>query len=362
VISLLLDALRETIIISGFVLVMMLVIEYLNILSRGWIQERLAVSGWVQYLIAALLGATPGCLGTFTVVALYAHGAVSLGAVIAAMIATTGDESFFLLALVPRTALLMMLGLAVLGVLAGMLSDRLLGARVKSWVGGSHRLVLHGAHSDDISFRAVPEYFKRPTLPRALLVGGILLIAFGIISGHLGESQEHGILPFSEAGTEAQAHAAEWGWLRVTFLIVSLMALFIVTVVPDHFLDEHLWRHILIRHLPPLLLWTFGAMLALSLLDVALRPEEWLAMNPGWLVLSAALVGIIPISGPHLIYVTAFAKGLVPFSVLLTSSLVQSGHGMLPLLAESRRAFVLIKGITFLLGLAAGAVCLSLGY
>ncbi|MCK4348834.1 MAG: hypothetical protein KAW47_09485, partial [Thermoplasmatales archaeon] len=52
-----------------------------------------------------------------------------------------------------------------------------------------------------------------------------------------------------------------------------------------------------------------------------------------WVLLIASLIAIIPEFGPHLVFVTMFAKGLIPFSVLLASSIVQDGHGMLPLLS-----------------------------
>jgi hypothetical protein len=71
---------------------------------------------------------------------------------------------------------------------------------------------------------------------------------------------------------------------------------------------------------------------------------------------------LIPESGPHLIFVTLFAQGVVPFSVLLASSVVQDGHGMLPMLAHSRREFVEIKAINLTVGLLAGAVIMALGF
>ena len=115
------------------------------------------------------------------------------------------------------------------------------------------------------------------------------------------------------------------------------------------------------RHLPALLLWTFAALLTMAVLQRAVRPEAWLALHPAWLTLSAGLVGIIPESGPHLFYVTGFARGLVPLAALVVSSIVQDGHGMLPLLAESRRAFLLVKGINLLVGLVVGAAMLLFG-
>ena len=83
----------------------------------------------------------------------------------------------------------------------------------------------------------------------------------------------------------------------------------------------------------------------------------------GWMVLLiAGLTGLIPESGPHLIFVTLFAQGAIPFSVLLASSAVQDGHGMLPMLAHSRREFLLIKAINLAAGLALGAAAMSVGW
>ncbi len=343
--------------ISGFVLVMMLVIEYVNVLSRGWVQERLVLSGWPQLVAAAFLGAMPGCLGAYTVVALYSHGAVSLGALVAAMIATSGDEAFVLFAAVPRTALPLSLGLLALGLLAGRLTDRIAGRRLAGWLGCCDRLEMHEPQHERFSLAEVPAYFRRLSFPRALLLGGTLLIILGILSGAL--SHDHAQL-MPQHGHEHEA-SGDWGWIRVTFLLVALVALFIVTTVPEHFLEEHLYRHVVRRHLPALLLWTFAALLTMAVLQRAVRPEAWLALHPAWLTLSAGLVGIIPESGPHLFYVTGFARGLVPLAALVVSSIVQDGHGMLPLLAESRRAFLLVKGINLLVGLVVGAAMLLFG-
>lgn len=97
--------LLESLMITGFVAAMMMLIEYLNVFSRAKWARCLARGRMSQYLLASLLGATPGCLGAFTVVAMYSHGAVSFGAVVAAMIVTSGDEAFVMLALIPKTAL-----------------------------------------------------------------------------------------------------------------------------------------------------------------------------------------------------------------------------------------------------------------
>ena len=98
------EVLRHSIQVTAFVAVMMLAVEYVNVLSHGAWPANLAASPWKQYLIAVLLGATPGCMGAFAVVTLYTHRMVSLGALTACMIASSGDESFVMLpcSLAPR--------------------------------------------------------------------------------------------------------------------------------------------------------------------------------------------------------------------------------------------------------------------
>jgi len=65
-------------------------------------------------------------------------------------------------------------------------------------------------------------------------------------------------------------------------------------------------------------------------------------------------VGIIPESGPHLVFVTLFSQGTIPFAILLANSIVQDGHGTLPLLAVSARAFIWLKVVNIVIGLVLG--------
>ena len=95
---------NHTLMITGFVFVMMLVIEYINIQTKGEWQQKLIRFKWGQYILAAFLGAIPGCLGAFAVVSLFSHRILSLGAVVAAMISTSGDESFVMFAMIPDKA------------------------------------------------------------------------------------------------------------------------------------------------------------------------------------------------------------------------------------------------------------------
>lgn len=329
------ESLTHALMITGFVFVMMLVIEYLNVLSQGMWQQGLRGSRWKQYLLAAFLGATPGCMGAFAVVALYSHRMVSLGAVVAAMIATSGDESFVMLTMIPGTAGAVFLILLLLGLAAGVLTDLLFGAKADQWAKSGHDLDLHEEEICDCFPRGqISQQWRDCTLARGVLVVTLTLFIFGLLSGQLGPPV--------------------WNWLRITLLLTSAVGLFIVATVPNHFLETHLWEHVAKVHVPRVFAWTFGALLLMHLLVDHMQLGGWMQTNQLLMLLVACLVGLVPESGPHLVFLTLYTQGAVPFSVLLASSVVQDGHGMLPLLAESRWDFVRIKAINFAVGLGLG--------
>jgi len=270
------------------------------------------------------------------------------------------------------------------GIIAGMITDSLslkVGFLENVCCDG---LVVHEEHEGGLlrgtGFR---RQWRNCVPARGILTVAIVLLLISVLTGQL--SHDHDLenlgvlkqetLDRAGQGEPAQAHGHEdqhaggheghggWGWIRVTLLVTSVLALFIVATVPDHFLEEHLWRHIALRHVPRIFLWAFGALLVLHLLTANLHLDLARLVAKGqWFVLVAAcLVGLIPESGPHLIFVTLFAGGYIPVSVLLASSIVQDGHGMLPVLAYSRRIFILIKAINFIFGLAVGAAAMAAG-
>ncbi len=114
----------KSVMISGFVFIMMVLIEYINVQSKGVWQKYLISNRWKQYLIAGVLGALPGCLGAFTMVTLFSHQLVSFGALVTTMIATSGDEAFVMFAMFPVQAAILTAILLVVGILAGYLTDK----------------------------------------------------------------------------------------------------------------------------------------------------------------------------------------------------------------------------------------------
>ena len=58
-VAVLLEIIKQTIMITGFVLVMMLVIEYVNVFTGGTWQKKMLSNRWSQYVFAALLEQAP---------------------------------------------------------------------------------------------------------------------------------------------------------------------------------------------------------------------------------------------------------------------------------------------------------------
>jgi len=94
----------------------------------------------------------------------------------------------------------------------------------------------------------------------------------------------------------------------------------------------------------------------MNLLLAHIDLKTWIAGNEIIVLMIAVIIGIIPESGPHLIFVTLFSQGLISFPILLASSIVQDGHGMLPMLAESRTNFIKIKFINLVVGVLVGLI------
>ena len=301
------EVLSTSIEITGLVLLMMALIELVNVSSSGKLVERLRHRPFLQIVIACLLGAVPGCAGGYAVVSLYAHNMLSFGALAGGMIATFGDEAFFLFVQSPRWGLVVTGILFALGVVSGTVLN-LIGRRGCKTDGGE----------------CAP--------------GGFAMATHRVDGAHdlviHGDVDRHGHSDATMRGFKDKVR---------------------------HFFVEHLWNHIVRQHFLTVFLWTFGVLLFLKTFGWFLDFEALLQSNT-WakylLLLAAVLVGFIPESGPHLVFIVMFLEGSIPFGVLLGNCVAQNGHAGLPLLAQSRRGFFLMKAVTMLLGLLCGALVL----
>jgi len=346
ILELTLDALRNSVLITGLVVVMMMLIESMNIDSKGDFFGGLKKSHVGQVVISAFLGVIPGCMGGFASVSLYTHGIISFGALVAMMIASSGDEAFVMLAMVPDKALWIFLILFAIAIVVGLVVDLFYKpARITSICTAKYEVHEEDIHPDGHTHR----HF---TWKRVLMFLGVAIFIGALLSGHL-EHEEHDIAGDAVTGG---INLLSEEWMNWLFGILSLIVLGVLVFGSDHFVDEHLWHHIIRKHLPSIFCWTFGVLLFIGVAMQYLDISRWISDNVGLMIILATLVGIIPESGPHMIFVTLYASGIVPLPVLLASCISQDGHASLPLLAESKRSFVWAKIINCGVALAVGFI------
>ena len=411
---LLTDILRNSILITGLVVVMMMMIESLNIESKGLFFKGLRKTKTGQVVIGALLGAIPGCMGGFATVSLYTHRMLSFGALVAMMIASSGDESFIMLAMIPHKALILFAILFIVAVIAGIVVDKIYDKK--------HSKVCHKHHHDDCGVETECEGFElhehacqheQEEIPssnsrsprndvrhygwkRIIMFIGLAIFITALATGKLAHDHaahthaghdhatctehnhtactDHSHETCTEHEHSATCHHHESScepqhgtinllnedWMNILFAGLSVIMLFVLLFSSDHFVEEHLWKHIICKHLPTIFAWTFGVLLVMGFALQYIDINNWISNNTALMILLATLVGIIPESGPHMIFVTLFATGVVPFPVLLASSISQDGHASIPLLAESKKSFIWAKLINCAVALLAGFAAMLL--
>ncbi len=341
VMGVLFEVLNHSIMITVFVIIMMMIIEIINIQSKARWSESLKKRGLLQIVIAAFMGIMPGCMGTFAIVSLYVHRTISFAALVTAMIATSGDEIFVMFAMIPGKSLLIMITLFFIAILSGIVIHIFTKNNIYTFKLQVHN-EYHTNNEDCLCFslKQISKYYKNISFHRALLLFGFTVFTILLITNQLG--------------------ADEWNWEKVTFLIVSILGLFVVATISEHFLTEHLWHHIVKQHFIKIFLWTFGAFIVIHVLEHYIDVEHWTNSNQHIILIMAVLIGMIPESGPHIVFVSLFAAGNIPFSILLANSIVQDGHGAIPLLAESRKGFIAMKFLHRDYGATCGMLCGSM--
>lgn len=336
-----LEILSSSVLITGLVVVMMMLIECFNVWSKGRFASAVSRKGPLQVVIAAFLGAVPGCMGGFAVVSMYTHGMLSFGALIAMMIASSGDESFVMLAMIPRTAWLLFLALTLLAIVVGLVIDFLHKGNNVALAACEENYAVHEHEA-----LSGTRHFGWQRIAILLGVGAFLAaLCFGFF-----EEEGHAEAEYMLGGINLLSE----DWMNVMFAVFGLLVLVLAVTASDHFVQEHLWHHVICHHLLKIFLWTFGALAVIAALMHFVDISQWMSDNVILMILIASAVGVIPESGPHMVFVTMFASGIVPLPVLVASCISQDGHSALPLLAENRKAFLQAKAVNFIIAVVAG--------
>ncbi|NPC96824.1 putative manganese transporter [Nocardioides sp. zg-DK7169] len=312
-------------------------------------------------LVAALLTMPPGCGGAILVVAAYARGAVSYGAVVAALVATMGDATWVLLAAEPLLTLQLKALLLITGAASGYLVDA---------------LGIAPARRERPRPAAVVAQ-PRPARP-AVQVGpeaGVTVRAALLSREPATALHALGVLPLLLWVTLGAGATIS---IPVTFQVITPSGTYLVLGLAGTFVavlafvrggcrlaDDDLgdarptsMAHVL-RHggheVAFVTVWVAAAYLAWSVLSHATGFDGTQLPVLGLVgVAVGALVGLIPGCAIQIVFTGIFLAGGMPLPTLVANMVSQDGDALLPLAALEHRAALLATVLTTLPALVVG--------
>jgi hypothetical protein len=344
-------------------------------------------------VLAALLTMPPGCGGAIIVMALYARGAVTFGAAIAALVATMGDATWVLLAAEPVLTVQLKGLLLVTGALTGYAVDGLgIAPRRKVDVvsKGSTTLVGGGVSTGSTTLRGGSTTLRggSTTLERGA-VGVVApavqlprpasLLELGVVSALLwlllctaatvsvpttfqlmdpeavGRSLLGGVDPYLALGT-----------IGTTFAIFAFARGGCKLADDDTRTAHPTSMAQVLRHggqeVAFVTVWVAVAYVAWALFThlSGFDGSQLPLLGVAGVVVGAA-VGLIPGCGVQIVFTGIFLAGGMPLSTLVANSISQDGDALLPLLALESRSALLATLITTIPAVVVGTGLVLLG-
>lgn len=354
----------QSILITFLVIMMMMLIEYVHVKTNGKLESLMQRQKGFQIVLAAFLGLIPGCMGGFAVVSLFTHRIIGFGALLAALIASFGDEAFFLFSFRPLQAAILSGILFTIAVIFGFTVNSIPFFNKKHTLNKNHLQI----HAENCLKHSTSQPNKKYELgwKRCLVLTAIALFIVAVFTQFIGHAHVDFLPSDNHLHHEAASSGLLWGLSTEQFIFISLsMVVFLlIGLVNKHFVEEHIWNHVIKKHVLKIFIWTYLILFFIDILLEYIPLQENLPNSLGkvlWVGM-AILIGIIPQSGPHLLFVFLFLEGIIPFSILLANSIVQEGHAGLPLIAESSKYFVWIKVIKIIVAIIIGMMGVWIGF
>ncbi|NHC46911.1 putative manganese transporter [Motilibacter aurantiacus] len=340
----------------------------------GFLQRRRRIAP----AVGALLGVIPGCGAEIILATLYARRSVSFGTVVAALVATTGDAAWVLLAGAPAFTLKLHLLTFALGLVTGYAVDALgfsprstlrseeretayAGVRAGGGAGPVRQPALGTALNEAVS--GVSDAMSRalPSVGGAVAVRAVgavpgafwMLAAAGFalsvpVSFRLVDTSTLTVDPYLVLGVAGAV-------LAIAVFVTSRLGLSDDSVESA---SEQSLRAVL-RHGAQessfIVVWVAAAYIAWEALhaftgfDGSQLPLYGVAG-----VLCGALIGFVPGCAVQIVLAGLYLAGGVPVPTLVANAVSQDGDALLPLLATDRRAALWATTITTVPALLAG--------
>ncbi|EOG1964730.1 putative manganese transporter [Vibrio cholerae] len=288
----------------------------------------------LQVVIAALLGALPGCGGAIVVTTQFVSGKVGFGALVAVLTATMGDAAFLLLASQPVT------GLYVIGI--GVVTGCVTG------------LVINALHRDD---------FMRPTLTelsnklRTSCCSATSAVSFKAINLQ-GLFWKYLLLPASLVAFASSFQIdinQVWSlpemsieWIGALLAVSSMLLWALTQEIEDY--QSTVSEDDKIRTSHPMQkaaqdtnfvsAWVIIAFLAFELtlhftgFEIGANWGNWGV----WMPALGIMIGLLPGCGPQILVTSLYLSGALPFSAQLSNALSNDGDALFPAIALAPKA------------------------
>ncbi|MCX9488525.1 putative manganese transporter [Vibrio cholerae] len=288
----------------------------------------------LQVVIAALLGALPGCGGAIVVTTQFVSGKVGFGALVAVLTATMGDAAFLLLASQPVT------GLYVIGI--GVVTGCITG------------LVINALHRDDFMRPALTELsnklrtsccsatsavsFKAINL-QGLFWKYLLLPASLVAFASSFQIDINQVLSLPEMSIE---------WIGALLAVSSMLLWALTQEIEDY--QSTVSEDDKIRTSHPMQkaaqdtnfvsAWVIIAFLAFELtphftgFEIGANWGNWGV----WMPALGIMIGLLPGCGPQILVTSLYLSGALPFSAQLSNAISNDGDALFPAIALAPKA------------------------
>ncbi|GHX26414.1 TPA: putative manganese transporter [Vibrio cholerae] len=288
----------------------------------------------LQVVIAALLGALPGCGGAIVVTTQFVSGKVGFGALVAVLTATMGDAAFLLLASQPVT------GLYVIGI--GVVTGCVTG------------LVINALHRDDFMRPVLTELsnklrtsccsatsavsFKAINL-QGLFWKYLLLPASLVAFASSFQIDINQVLSLPEMSIE---------WIGALLAVSSMLLWALTQEIEDY--QSTVSEDDKIRTSHPMQkaaqdtnfvsAWVIIAFLAFELtlhftgFEIGANWGNWGV----WMPALGIVIGLLPGCGPQILVTSLYLSGALPFSAQLSNAISNDGDALFPAIALAPKA------------------------
>ncbi|NOE70128.1 hypothetical protein GWZ71_07665 [Vibrio cholerae] len=288
----------------------------------------------LQVVIAALLGALPGCGGAIVVTTQFVSGKVGFGALVAVLTATMGDAAFLLLASQPVT------GLYVIGI--GVVTGCVTG------------LVINALHRDDFMRPVLTELsnklrtsccsatsavsFKAINL-QGLFWKYLLLPASLVAFASSFQIDINQVLSLPEMSIE---------WIGALLAVSSMLLWALTQEIEDY--QSTVSEDDKIRTSHPMQkaaqdtnfvsAWVIIAFLAFELtlhftgFEIGANWGNWGV----WMPALGIMIGLLPGCGPQILVTSLYLSGALPFSAQLSNAISNDGDALFPAIALAPKA------------------------